>query len=72
MKGLFKVVLNIATLWLTCMSASAQQDAQPSSLTLQQAVTIALEKNPLRKAAIADTRLPLPEFVRHARSSCLT
>jgi outer membrane protein len=35
--------------------ASAQQ-AEPSPLTLQQAVTIALEKNPVRKAALADTK----------------
>ena len=57
MKTFFKVVLSVATLrgclWV---AASAQQEAQPSSLTLQQAVTIALEKNPLRKAAIADTK----------------
>jgi outer membrane protein len=57
LKALFQVVLSIATLWLSCVSASAQQEAQPSSLTLQQAVTIALEKNPLRKAAIADTKV---------------
>ena len=57
MKGFFKVVLSIATLWLTCVSAWAQQEAQPSSLTLHLAVTIALEKNPLRKAAIADTKV---------------
>ncbi len=56
MKSLFKLVLCVATLWLACLSVSAQQVAQPSSLTLQQAVTIALEKNPLRKAAIADTK----------------
>ena len=56
LKRLFKVVLSIATLWLTCSVASAQQEAQPASLTLKQAVTIALEKNPLRKAAIADTK----------------
>jgi len=67
LKALFKVVLSIATLWLTLASASAQQEAQPSSLTLQQAVTIALEKNPLRKAAIADTRAA-SAGVREARS----
>ena len=64
MKTLFKVVLSIATLWLTCVSASAQQ---PSSLTLRQAVTIALEKNPLRKAAIADTKAA-SAGMREARS----
>ncbi len=67
MKALFKVVLSIATLWLSCVSASAQQDAQPSSRTLQQAVTVALEKNPLRKAAIADTKVAFAG-VRAARS----
>src|SRR5487761_149302 len=34
----------------------AQQAQQPSPLTLQQAVNIALEKNPERKAALADTK----------------
>ncbi len=67
MKRLFKVVMSIATLWLTCSFASAQQEAQPASLSLQQAVTIALEKNPLRKAAIADTKAA-SAGVRQARS----
>jgi len=67
LKGLFKLVLSIATLWLACLSASAQQEVQPSSLTLQQAVTIALEKNPLRKAAMADTKAA-SAGVREARS----
>jgi outer membrane protein TolC len=38
------------------MAASGQQEDQPSLLTLQQAVNVALEKNPLRKAALADTK----------------
>jgi outer membrane protein len=67
LKTLFKVVMSIATLWLPCVSASAQQDAQPSSLSLQQAVTIALEKNPLRKAAIADIKAA-SAVVHEARS----
>ena len=67
MKAWFKVVLSIAALWLLSASASAQQDAQPSPLTLQQAVTLALEKNPLRKAAIADTKAA-SAGVRAARS----
>ncbi len=67
MKGFFNVVLSIATLWLPCVSASAQQEAQLSSLTLKQAVTISLEKNPLRKAAIADTKAA-SAAVREARS----
>ena len=34
----------------------AQQASEPPRLTLQQAVTIALEKNPERKVALADTK----------------
>ena len=41
---------------LTTASTPAQESPQSSSLTLQQAVGIALEKNPTRKAALADTR----------------
>ena len=70
MKAFFKVVLSVATLWLSWVAASAQQEAQPTSLTLQQAVAIALEKNPLRKAAIADTKVA-SAGIREARSSLL-
>ncbi len=59
--------LSLAVAWLTLGEASAQQEAQPSSLTLPQAVTIALEKNPLHKAAIADTKVG-SAGVRAARS----
>lgn len=38
-------------------AASAQTATAPPALTLQQAVNIALEKNPLRKVALADTRV---------------
>jgi outer membrane protein TolC len=62
-----KVFLSLAIAWLTFGEASAQQEAQSSSLTLQQAVNIALEKNPLRKAAIADTKVA-SAGVRAARS----
>jgi len=47
--------------------AASQQTAEPSPLTLPQAVKIALEKNPLRKAAIADTKVA-SAGVRGARS----
>jgi outer membrane protein TolC len=67
LKTFFKVVLSLAVAWLPLGAASAQQEAQPSSLTLQQAVNIALEKNPLRKAAIADTKVASAS-VRAARS----
>jgi outer membrane protein len=48
----------------------AQQTQQPSPITLQQAVNIALEKNPERKAALADTRVASAD-VREARSFLL-
>lgn len=70
MKPLFEVVLSLAIAWLTLGEASAQQEAQPSPLTLHQAVTIALERNPLRKAAIADARAA-SAGVREARSSLM-
>jgi len=47
--------------------ARAQTAAEPASLSLQRAVTIALEKNPLRKVALADTRVASAD-VREARS----
>jgi len=48
----------------------AQQAQQPSPITLQQAVNIALEKNPEGKAAFADTKAALAD-VREARSFLL-
>src|SRR5260370_10634204 len=48
----------------------AQQTQQPSPITLQQAINIALEKNPERKAALADTRAASAD-VREARSFLL-
>jgi outer membrane protein len=49
---------------------SAQQGQPASPLTLQQAVKIALEKNPQRKVALADTRAA-SAGVKEARSSLL-
>jgi outer membrane protein len=48
----------------------ARQAQQPSPLTLQQAVNIALEKNPERKAALADTRAA-SAGIKEARSFLL-
>jgi outer membrane protein len=48
----------------------AQRTQQLSPITLQQAVNIALEKNPERKAALADTRAASAD-VREARSFLL-
>jgi len=50
------VLAAMVVLWLL-QAAPAQQAAESSALTLQQAVKIALEKNPLRKAALADTKV---------------
>jgi outer membrane protein len=50
------VLAALAVLWLL-RAAPAQQATEPSPLTLQQAVKIALDKNPLRKAALADTKV---------------
>jgi hypothetical protein len=46
----------LAFMWLLT-AVRAQTATEPPALTLQQAVTIALEKNPLRKVALADTRV---------------
>lgn len=51
-------------------AAEAQQTSGPSPLTLPQAVRIALEKNPLRKAAFAETRVSSAD-IREARSFLL-
>ncbi len=59
-------VAAVVTLWVS-LPAQAQQAADPSPLTLPQAVRIALEKNPLRKAAVADTRVSSAD-VHEARS----
>ena len=67
MRGHLKFVLGaIAVPWLMT-AVIAQPAAEPSPLTLQQAVKIALEKNPLRKAALAETRVTSAD-VREARS----
>ena len=50
--------------------AQAQSAAEPATLTLQQGVKIALEKNPLRKAALADTRVAAAD-IRVARSALM-
>ena len=60
------VIAATLTLWLS-LAPQAQQTADSSPLTLQQAVKIALEKNPLRKAALADKKVSSAD-VREARS----
>jgi outer membrane protein len=63
----FQYVLAAAAVWSLALPAWAQQATTPSPLTLQQAVQIALEKNPQRKAALADTKAASAD-VREARS----
>jgi len=50
-------ILRVAVVVL-CAAATifAQAPPEPAPLSLQQAATIAMEKNPLRKAALADTK----------------
>lgn len=67
MKAHAKYVLTVAALLLPWLPVSAQQGSEAPSLTLVQAVQIAMEKNPLHKAAIADTKVASAD-VREARS----
>ena len=67
MRGAVKLVAAGVVALCILPVAHAQQAADPSLLTLQQAVRIALEKNPLRKAAVADTRVS-SAGVRESRS----
>jgi len=67
LKALVKLVPGAIAVLCLLKASQAQPAAEPSPLTLQQAVKIALEKNPLRKAALADTRVASAE-VREARS----
>jgi outer membrane protein len=68
-KGWRLVIGVLATAFLFAGSGrlSAQQTPDASPLTLQQAVRIALEKNPERKAALADTKAASAD-VREAKS----
>ena len=61
----------VVVLAIGCASlAFAQQRQEPSPLTLAQAVKIALEKNPQRKAALADTKVA-SAGIKEARSFLL-
>ena len=66
----FKIVsLAILSIW-GGGPALSQQAAEPSALTLQQAVKIALEKSPLHKVALADTRVASTD-IREARAALM-
>ena len=67
LKTTLQFALAAAAVGLLAVSGWAQQAPAPSPLTLQQAVKIALEKNPQRKAALADTKAASAD-VRVARS----
>jgi outer membrane protein len=72
--GDFRLPASLALTVLAALFAPmflcGQQLQQPSPLTLRQAVNIALEKNPQRKAALADTRAASAD-VKLARSFLL-
>lgn len=67
MKRRFRFGPGSAAVLVFCSTALSQQPAKPSPLTLRQAVQIAIEKNPQRKAAIADAKAASAD-VREARS----
>jgi outer membrane protein len=74
LEGLPRFALNALLISLVVLSIpgllTAQQTPQLSPITLQQAVSIALEKNPVHKAALADTRAASAD-VKEARSFLL-
>ena len=74
LEGLPRFALDALLISLVVLSIpgllTAQQTQQLSPITLQQAVSIALEKNPERKAALADTRAASAD-VKEARSFLL-
>ncbi len=65
-----KSVLAAITLLGLLQAVWGQEAAEPVALTLQQAVKMALEKNPLRKVAVADTKVTSAD-VRVARSALM-
>ena len=73
-EGVSRFAGNALLIWLVMLSIPgmlfAQQTQQSSPITLQQAVNIALEKNPERKAALADTKAASAD-VKEARSFLL-
>jgi len=62
--------LSAAAVLFFSRAVPAQQMAGPSTLTLQRAVQIALEKNPLRKAALANTQAATADVLQ-ARSALM-
>jgi len=56
LKTAAKIALSLPFVLLLECAVAGQQTSEASPLTLHQAVQIALEKNPIRKAAMADTK----------------
>jgi outer membrane protein len=56
LKTAAKIALSLPFVLLLECAVEGQQTSEASPLTLHQAVQIALEKNPIRKAALADTK----------------
>jgi outer membrane protein len=54
--GAVRIAVFLAVMVLTLQMANGQQAAQNEPLTLQQALSIALEKNPARKIALAEEK----------------
>ncbi len=67
---MFTNIKNAVVIFAVGFAALPAIAQQNSTVTLQQAVSIALEKNPLRKAALADTRVAA-EGVLQARAGLL-
>jgi outer membrane protein len=67
LKARARFALGVLTVMCLLTAVQAQTVPEPPPLTLQEAVTVALEKNPLRKVALADTRVASAD-VRQARS----
>lgn len=65
-----RVLLILLTGFLLSQAAIAQQAGEASQLTLRRAVEIALEKNPERKAALADAKAASAD-VRLSRSALM-
>ena len=70
MNARFRIGFRLMTLLALGAASFAQLSSEPSPLSLQQAVSIALEKNPLHKAAVADTKAATAD-VRIAQSFLL-
>jgi hypothetical protein len=52
----FLVLQLVVVVLCAARTMFSQAPPEPTPLSLQQAATIAMEKNPLRKAALADTK----------------